>query len=351
MEYRQVIIPSCPVHPGLSFIALAQEGGDPPSRFYRIAHRISDRLDPEVRDAFLQAVEDVRATVDLSALESAVRSGDVRLVQTLLGAERLKQALGAETADLRSLLTRAYGATGEASGEALAAALGVDFTFDFRDPLSIQYARTHTGTLIKWITDDQLLAVRGIMDRAQVEGIPPRKAARYVHQIVGIRQDWAGAPLNLRQEILDGHAAAATSRRLDAALKAEIRSRIRRGTVTEEWLDKVQERYAHSLRRRRALDIARTETLRASNAGQRQSWRDAQRKRVIPDTARRFWVVTPDERLRETHAQVPLDNPEGVALDQPFDTFLGPVDGPPLETNCRCGEALVPNPAEGGIPL
>jgi hypothetical protein len=50
--------------------------------------------------------------------------------------------------------------------------------------------------------------------------------------------------------------------------------------------------------------------------------------------------VTPDDRLRETHAAVPGMNPDGVALDGTFETPLGRSSGPPLEPLCRCGEGL-----------
>lgn len=341
-----IVAPHCPVH-GRAHVRL-QGVGEPESRFYQIIHRIADRLEPDVQAAFLEAVEAVRGEVDLVELEAAMRSQDVTRIRAALGAQRLRQALG-ERSGLNELFQRVYGGAGEASAGVLSDALGVNFAFDFRDPNSIVFARTQVGTLITNIDRDQLLMVRAILGRAIEEGIPPARSARLIHDVVGIRHDWAQAPLRLRREILDGQAAAATSRRLDAATKQEIRSRIAAGTVTEEWLDDVQARYAHSLRRRRALDIARTENIRSANAGLHQSWRDGRRRGVIPRTARRHWVVTDDERLRETHALVPFDNPDGVLIDEPFETFLGPVMYPPLEPLCRCGVGLTLNPGQPGV--
>ena len=329
---------------------LNQGGGEPSSQFYKVVHRIADNLNPEFQQSFVAAVEAVRNQIDLAALETAVRSGDIHAVRAALGSEQLREVLGRREG-LRELFTRGYTATGTASAGVLSRALSVDFAFDVRDPNSIIFARRSTGTLITRIDRDQLLKIRGILGRAQVEGIPPRATARILHGTVGIRHDWALAPSRLRQEILDGHVAAATSRRLDAATKAQIRSRVNAGTVTDSFLDDVVGRYEHSLLRRRARDIARTETIRATAAGREQSWRQALRHGVIDQRARRFWIVTPDERLRETHAAVPVDNPDGVGIDEPFDTFLGPVMHEPLEPLCRCGVGLVPNPDRGGAVI
>jgi hypothetical protein len=250
---------------------------------------------------------------------------------------------------LTESLRSAFAATGEASAGVLSRAISIDFSFDFRDPQSILAARGQVGTLITRINQDQLLMVRATMGRAVEEGLTVRRTARILHPMLGLRHDWAAAPFNLAQEIRDGHAAAATGRRLDAATKQQIRSRIRAGTVTEDFIDEMMGRYTHSLRRRRALDIARTEGIRAAAMGREASWKQARRKGHLTDQARRHWVVTPDERLRETHAAVPDLNPDGVGLDEPFETPLGPVFHEPLEPLCRCSVALVPNRNTGGL--
>lgn len=336
---------SCPTHGG---IATQQDEGQPQSRFYRIQHRISDRFGPDVAAAFMSAVEQVRDQIDMEELETAVRAGNISRVEAALKVETLRRILQSSEG-LSGALRQTFSATGDAAAGVMSEALDLDFSFDARDPLATQFVRTQAGDLIKNITDDQLLGVRGVLGRAFVEGIPPRRAARHIHGIVGIRQDWAQAPLNMAQEIREGQAAAATSRRLDAATKQRIRQRIRADTVTEDFINDVTETYRHSLRRRRARDIARTETIRASSAGQQAGFEQAQRRGALPDTARRFWVVTPDDRLRETHAAIPGMNPNGVKISEPFDTPMGARMYPPAGVNCRCSVSLAPNPGESGV--
>ena len=69
---------SCPVH-GARLTARQQEGR-PASRFYEIVHRVADRLEPEIRDAFLAAVQRAAENVNLNDLEAAIRAGDERVL-------------------------------------------------------------------------------------------------------------------------------------------------------------------------------------------------------------------------------------------------------------------------------
>lgn len=338
----------CPAHGVIVSVRMQGGGGEPPSKFYAAVHRIADRLTPEVRDRFIAAVESVRNSVNLSALEAAVAAGDVEAIRTALGAGQLRAALS-RADSLEEVFRRGYLATGELSGGVLSNELGVDYSFNVRDPNAVIFARGQAGTLITQIDRDQLKMVREILSWAAVEGLTTTQQARLIHDVVGIRHDWARAPWNIRQEIIDGRAAAATSRRLDAATKQQIRSRIKNGTVTSEFLDEVQSKYAHALRRRRALDIARTETIRSNNAGLQRSWITADDQGFLPKTAAREWIVTPDERLRDTHAAVPFMNPEGVPLREPFETPLGAVMYPPLEPLCRCSVGLSFGAGRGGI--
>jgi hypothetical protein len=73
---------------------------------------------------------------------------------------------------------------------------------------------------------------------------------------------------------------------------------------------------------------------------------------------RRFWVKTNDSRTRDAHRAVPDMNPEGVGMDEPYRTPLGPLmfprdpNGSGANTiQCRCAEryalADAPAPASG----
>lgn len=334
---------ACPAH---GTVHLASPG-QPRSRFFEVAHRIAERFEPEIAEAFLEAIENLRENVDMDALISAIRANDLSAVEAALGTEALAKKLD-ETTALRDAFARLFTATAEASSEVLSAH-GMALEFRALNPLAIQFARSQTATLVTRVSADQRIAIRGIMGRAFEEGIPPRESARLIHRIVGLRHDHATAPLSLAEEIRSGQAAAATSRRLDAITKARIRSRIDAGTVTETFIDEVVETYTHALRRYRAESISRTETIRSSSGATEESWRIGQRQGVISQEAVKVVIVTPDDRLRATHAAVPGMNPDGVPVAAPFNTPWGPLFYPPWEVNCRCGIGLIPNPGQAGI--
>jgi SPP1 gp7 family putative phage head morphogenesis protein len=137
--------------------------------------------------------------------------------------------------------------------------------------------------------------------RSIVDGVPVRDAARLIRPLIGLTQKQADA-------------------------------------VFTRWLQKgdaAAGRYAAQLLRHRAQTIARTETIRASVDGQLAIWKAAQAQGLLPNHARKRWIVTPDDRLCPRCA--PLQGVE-VQLHQ---TFPGGVSGPPLHPNCRCAVSVV----------
>lgn len=88
----------------------------------------------------------------------------------------------------------------------------------------------------------------------------------------------------------------------------------------------------------RAETIARTETMRASNAGQQLAWDQAAMQGLLSGNEQKEWIVTPDDRL------CPICEPmDGVTvdLDESFDVDGEEIDEPPAHPNCRCTTGLV----------
>lgn len=89
----------------------------------------------------------------------------------------------------------------------------------------------------------------------------------------------------------------------------------------------------------RADNIARTETMTASNAGQQEAWNQAVEDGLLTGNEEQEWIVTPDDRLC----------PECDALDgarakigEPFISKTGDqYDGAPAHPRCRCVLGLV----------
>ena len=319
-------------------IAAQQERGRPSSQFYRVAHRIAARFEPAVAQAFLNAIAALVVRIDDAALASGLAALSLPEIEAAVGAEQLSGLLAANP-QLLDALTRTSTATGRAGADILAEALGVSVQFNSADPNVVLFARTQVAELVVAVTEDVREAIRLVVALGSQLGITNVQQARAIRQVVGLPPNWAEAPLNLAAELRAGRFT--STRRLSAVDKAMIRSRLAKGTMDESFIQKMQIKYANSLRNRRALNIARTETARAGTHGQMEGWRQAIRQGVLPRDTRRVWVVTPDDRLRPDHAAVPRLNPDGVRLDEPFRTPLGPSMGPPLEVNCRCSLGLV----------
>lgn len=324
--------------------------GRPRSRLYEIAHRIADRLSPELARAFVKAVERLQNQVDETALEAALASGNLSQIEMAAGAGRLAALLlGGEA--LVQALERPAAIAGAESMDVLAGITGVEARFNARHANVILFAREQAAELVVRVSDDVREAIRLVVALGADQGLTPAQQARAIREVIGLPANWAAAPSNFADELRNGilnrsrllHDPLLAPRRRRAMrrrIEAEIEAALRAGEVDEEFIARMQSMYTRNLLNRRALNIAGTETRRAALHGLRESWTQAVQQGALPANARRHWIVTPDDRLRPTHAAVPGMNPDGVPLDGVFQTPLGPSHGAPLEPNCRCGEGL-----------
>lgn len=211
--------------------------------------------------------------------------------------------------------------------------------FDRTSAEAVAWARDHSAQLVTSVTAETRAAIRRIIERAFSEGIAPREAAKLVKQVVGLRPDQVDAVLNARQRLLD---AAARAQRTGRAVKVKIPGAPRGISIppaglTPERMSATLQRYADRQLRQRALLIARTETIAASNAGQQLQWEQAVKDGLLRGNEKQRWVVAFDERLckvcRALHGQQ-------VPLGQPFMSINGPVLRPPAHPNCRCSVVL-----------
>lgn len=186
--------------------------------------------------------------------------------------------------------------------------------FDVTNPEAVTWAEERAGVLIKEIKDETLKSVRMIMKRAFTEGLPPRTSARLIREVVGLTSRQTASTLTYRDKLL------------------------KKGMKTLR-VESLVKRYAEKLRKRRALVIARTETIAASNEGQRQLWLQAVKAGYLTGEEQREWIVTPDDRLCERCAVM---DGQTARINEPFRPETGKsVMSPPLHPNCRCATGLV----------
>ena len=282
-------------------------------RFYLALHRIADKAQPKVAKMFTTAIGKLRSEAKVKALQSALEAGNTPQMLRILGIENMGKELEAFTSELRDVFSK--------SSVALRSSLPKEITsklsFDLLNESSVRRLREYGGALITGITESTR---KGIIDTIEIafrKGGTTFQQAKQIRNSIGLTPRQAAAVENFR-----------------AMLIAEGRAPAQIKRMTNKY-------YQRQLNFR-AKTIARTETIRASNAGQREIWSQAAEQGLLDENSvRRGWVVTPDDRLCPICEPIPEMNPDGVPLNGLFDTPNGPMEGPPAHPNCRCAEAII----------
>lgn len=278
---------------------------------------LADRFEPKIAQAFAAAVNRVRSQFTIDALVEAMRAGNVDTVlRTLdlpgkLSAAMSGVSLPPETPGVTAQLQALYLAAGERATALLPAQARVGMRFDLLNPRAVDWLRTYSFDLIREVTAPTVEAIRNVLVRGFTEGVTARNMAREIREVVGLTGRMEQAVHNRRRD-----------------LEQEGRS--------PEQVERMTARYRQQMLNRRALNIARTEAVRASNEGALEQERQMQEAGLLGMDVLRYWVVTRDDRLCEHCMAVPGMNPDGVPLDKPFQTPFGEKMAPPLHPQCRC---------------
>jgi F like protein len=281
---------------------------------------IARSLEPELRDAFLRAAARMRELVPVGQLTELLEAGQFTQIFDLVGNLGLDAA--ARTALRDGLLQASIGVA-----EASAAEFGL--AFDIVNPYAVRWAQQHAANTIQGISAETQQAVWDIIQRALIEGNAPRVAARDIRRIVGLTQRDALAV----DRFLQGLGAAPNARTM-------------------------ADRMADRLLRRRAENIARTETMLAANRGQQAAWDAAADQGLIDRGARKVWIATSDRRTcpicRVLDGQtVGFQDNFAITEEATGFTSSGEVAGtrglarpqsertPPAHSSCRCTTGLV----------
>ncbi len=322
-------------------------------RLHQIITRITERFGKEIGQRWAQALASYVGRINEHQLIAALAVGSARQLENIINLQGLQNQL--ERA-MRDPLLRAIQA-GAGGSQAMLRAKGINATFNAIHPNVIRYAQTKAARLVTSVPKDvretiRLIVAIGVSGRADIGA-----QARMIKEVIGLPRNWALAPLRfgdeLRNKMLTGDRTLGTiTRRLSGADMVQIRSRVEGGTLTPDFINDMEAQYAERLISLRAETIARTETLDATNFGAQESWRQAVDEGYLPAEAKQFWIVTPDDRLWPICVEIPGMNPDGVGLDEQFETPEGPVDRPPApHPNCRCSIGLVLPDATGDVTV
>jgi hypothetical protein len=101
-------------------------------------------------------------------------------------------------------------------------------------------------------------------------------------------------------------------------------------------VDRVMRLLADKAVKARATTTAETELWNAVQMGRESAAQQAERRSNEDIGIRKFWEVTPTEALCPVCAAIPVMNPQGVPVGEPFRTPIGPRMGPTIHPKCRC---------------
>ena len=302
----------------------------------------------KVSTAFLNAMDRYSDDVDYDLFLAALTVGDAALTEEIINTSKLDPFLygvgiGAAASFVEALQQVFVSGAKTAVIEVLELTKK-EMAFDILGERAVDALRWQVSEAIKDAVSttaegvSQLLATKaGIYDNIA-------RQAQETIKLIGLTPSQVVAVSNYRKQLEERHIFDLThplERRIDVLDRLLVRHQMTVGGLSQAQIDALVERYALSLKEQRALTIARTETMRVFNAGRQEAWEQAADQGIIDiDEVRKFWKVTPDDRLREIHAAIPIMNPHGVELRSMFATPFGSVYGPQdrrIELiNCRC---------------
>jgi len=223
--------------------------------------------------------------------------------------------------------------------------VGDSFNFDRFAPSTQAALRTMQDQFIVDLSDTARATIESIILQGQFAGETADQIAEDIRLTIGLTASQAKAVLNYRSmlENLDPQALTRqlSSDAADAALQSAIDSGV---SLDQATIDQMVADYESNYLDYRALTIAGTESVRASNLGLMDSYQQAIDRGLMPmEAVTKTWQVAMDEKTCPTCLSIPDMNPDGVAFDEDFQSDDGPVSMPPIHPSCRCDVSYITN--------
>lgn len=307
----------------------------------QLLNALADKMQPALRRAFLEAVDRIGSGIDWKAVQAFVERGQLEEAVSLINRALDAGGYDQVAAAIRSSMTLAGV---QLAGDVVRFLPGVlDVRFDVTNPETARFLREYGMGTIRQLNADTLAQVRLALTNGINAGRNPLDTARDVRAFLGLTDRQTQAVMNFRRALEQGDRAALQRALRDRRFDPSLR-RMAEKPLTAEQVDRMTERYRQRYLKYRAETIARTESIRAVQAGQQQLWRQMVSDGVIgADEVRRKWYHVNDGRVRHAHRTIPILNPDGVGLEEPFKSEQGPImfPGDPaapvsMVANCRC---------------
>jgi hypothetical protein len=198
--------------------------------------------------------------------------------------------------------------------------------------------------LITNLSDEARSLVYSTIIEGQTEGWTIEQTVATIRRVVGLTPMQAQAVRNFEGLLAQGDRTVLTRALRDPKLEPELLAYLNRREPDPELVDRMVSAYTNRALDARARSIAQTEAVNAANIGLHESYSQAIDRGLFPHAAvRRYWQVALDEKTCIVCRGIPDRNPEGVGVDEAFDSLNGPVLDPAVHPNCRCSVRYVTN--------
>lgn len=318
---------------------------------------LANKFSPAIRKGLIQAWNDLRTQFTVAEIETALTTGGIEAVMRMYDNVALKTAKA-----LNPAIDDAIRAGADLTLETIppVAFVSADVSVSLINANTVAYLERYKLNLINTISSNTTEAIRESLIQDTIAGVSPRSTARNFRNTIGLTPHQERAVRNYKKYLQEGDSQALQralrDKRSDSVVARAISGE---QPLTSQQIERLSNRYRERYIKHRSEVIARTESLRAVGIGNRAAINTMLLEGdVLTEDVRRFWKFTKDGRTRNEHRKIPGMNPDGVKLDEPFQTPLGPLmfprdpDGTAANTiQCRCVEfyRVVDEATEGTV--
>lgn len=292
-----------------------------------------------IRDVFIQSVNASKSSQTLDAISDLLEAGQVQ--EALAVADNIPLSIATS-------VNLSFTETAIDTSKVIATVTAEPVFFDQTNRAAVNSMRLNQGRLIReFATTQREAVVENITDGIR-RGLNPRQQARNFRDAIGLTRHQTRSVNKFRTLLETGDSAALRralrDKRFDPTVLRAIEGET---TLSARQINRMVDRYRERFIKFRAETIGRTEALRSVQEANHLSFNQAVNNGVLDDSLlTRFWHVTSDEFLRDTHATM---QGQERGLNEHFVTGAGnlllfPSDpnGPAEEViQCRCSVTTV----------
>lgn len=216
------------------------------------------------------------------------------------------------------------------------------YAFDLYSQEIQDELRAAQDQLIQQLEQEARDAIDQIVLNGAMQGLGPEDIMDDIRDQIGLTARQSQAVANYRQMLEDLDPGALQRQLRNFMEDDQVQAALDSGEDLDAALvDKLVQDYTDNYLDYRAETIADTESTRAVNAGLQDAYSQAIDRGVFPaDAVRQYWRLGPNPC--EVCQSIPDMNPDGVAIDESFDSIDGPMDAPPdPHPSCFPGYVIV----------